>query len=1130
MTTLEDVKKHLRLEADAYMPFNRRPLTDEEYGNGFAIIRNGSGALIYENFIVPQLSRVTSYLLKFQTSLTCLEVGPGPRSVLGALPLDVRRSITKFDVFEPNVLFALELQEWLEPTTGIDPPFPSLCDKSTIHVERFGIDSRPSIANSTPQYNLILFCQSLYGLSPKHEVVRQALSMATKAGIVVVVHRGTSLDLGSLVCHDNVFDTTGQVQVEESDEALDRFSAFVAGFKPSEVDTDKSIRPKWRAVCREYGKHEMSKPTRISFSCPTMMVTFNHGATALTELIDKVPIAEPGRRIKNSEARLNHPAAILRPKDHVQVQECVRWALKNKVGLSVMSGSHSGHCQWSNVVAIDMEAFDQIHIIKNQRSDIESLVVAGTGCKGGDIVKRAMAERLSIPLGSRPSVGAGLWLQGGIGHLGRQYGLTCDSIIGVVLVGVESGQIFYIGNVPAQYRPAGATRPEFELDLLWAIKGAGTNFGIVTHVIFKAVPALVHSVQHYELRLSTSDEVCLELGNFHRLLASKAPREESVDAYLYTYKGQQILAWSVIKTSTTKLRFAGLVPMKESTTAHHSSIVDDNGLFDEEYHISSMPGDHGSGKTSSFKRCVFLKSIETAEVRENLSRATSSAPSESCYVHLLHGGGAMADVLESSTAFGCRDWEYACVITGVWKRDKDGTPISRRTVGWVYDTVNSFLPLCSGIYGADLGPDPRDLPLAAKAFGSNRPRLARLKDTLDPYNVLAYACPLPPITQGQKLIVLVSGDTCAGKDYCAKIWADSINACMPKANYAQVISISNQAKKDYAAATPGCDLDQLLYDRAYKEEHRAALTLFWQHQMALNPQLPEEHFLDTVAGAAAADVLFITGIRDDAPVATLSYLVPACRVVEVRVTSSRNVREVRSNGRDKLESMALKHRPCLNFENNANGPELAKGFATRYLFPYLHEDLRSLAELVNKVRNFPTPGTDFCHILGIVQRPGGLSLCTSLLQAHFHGSWSDIDAIVSCEAGGFIFASALAIQVKKPLILIRRAGKLPRPTVSVLKPQSYISIVGQTAKEPERLEMDRDALPRGASVAIVDDVLSTGRTMCAVLELLEQTGVSAEKIRILTVAEFPVHRGRQLIQRGGYGRSLVQSLLVFGNK
>jgi adenine/guanine phosphoribosyltransferase-like PRPP-binding protein len=167
-----------------------------------------------------------------------------------------------------------------------------------------------------------------------------------------------------------------------------------------------------------------------------------------------------------------------------------------------------------------------------------------------------------------------------------------------------------------------------------------------------------------------------------------------------------------------------------------------------------------------------------------------------------------------------------------------------------------------------------------------------------------------------------------------------------------------------------------------------------------------------------------------------------------------------------------------------------------------------------------------------------LALCTSLLQSYLTSKY---DAIVSCEIGGLVFASALASRVDIPLVLIREAGKLPPPTVSVTKPASHISVPKSQTKEedgslgslgtlPEgkRIEMERDLLPSGAKVVVVDDVLATGETLCAVLQLLDEIGVKTEDIGVIVVAEFPVHRGRQMMRRRGFGRVNVQSLLVFG--
>ncbi|KAK8040753.1 hypothetical protein PG994_013760 [Apiospora phragmitis] len=314
-----------------------------------------------------------------------------------------------------------------------------------------------------------------------------------------------------------------------------------------------------------------------------------------------------------------------------------------------------------------------------------------------------------------------------------------------------------------------------------------------------------------------------------------------------------------------------------------------------------------------------------------------------------------------------------------------------------------------------------------------------------------------------KLVVLVTGECGAGKGYCADLWACVINR--QRKTKARVASISDATKREYAAAS-GADLNRLLHDRAYKGNHRAVLTKFFGDQLRERPRLPEEHFSNLVYGAARldVDVLLITGMRDKAPVAAFSHLVPESRVVEVRVQASQETRETRrgncssnsvSDGHDNnigsnptTVAADLKYdRPTLVFENDAVGKNdmQIESFSELNLLPYLSDKLQRLECMVRSIPDFPRLGVEFRHVLGIAQRTGGLALCTSLLQSHFdYGfDWAKVDDIAACETGGFVFASALAARVGVPLALIREESKLPPPTMSVANSSpSYISSMG----------------------------------------------------------------------------------------
>ncbi len=93
--------------------------------------------------------------------------------------------------------------------------------------------------------------------------------------------------------------------------------------------------------------------------------------------------------------------------------------------------------------------------------------------------------------------------------------------------------------------------------------------------------------------------------------------------------------------------------------------MDGVSLFETEMYVSRMHGGHAGGKTSSFKRCLFLKRPGEANVANRLIAALETRPSPLCYLHLLQGGGAVGDVTADATAFSYRDWDFTYVITGI---------------------------------------------------------------------------------------------------------------------------------------------------------------------------------------------------------------------------------------------------------------------------------------------------------------------------------------------------------------------------------------------------------------------------------------------------------------------------------
>ncbi|KAM0229213.1 hypothetical protein ACHAP5_011720 [Fusarium lateritium] len=1114
-----------------------KSLSDKQYSDGFDMFLQHPGWETYKNFSIPQLSQQLAELSTSCSPISVLEIGPGPKSVLAYLPGSLRQRIIRYTAYEPNKLFAEELKEWL--STADEAPFPS-SQAAVVYQKPFGLSTRPQ-----ERYNVILFCHSPYGMILQVETVKNALSLLVEEpddGLVIMFHRTGSLHLGHLVCHRSACFTDGAVRIKDNDSVLDKFAPFIAGFVLQDKDERENFQAEWRRVCRAVGRRDEQRPRELVFDSPEVMMTFTRYSNNLSELAAQVPVVTGDYKVKNWEAQSRNPAAVVKPTSIAQVQQCVRWALKSKVGLTVVGGGHSAHCRWLNVVSVDMGAFDQIHIVNDdaRAKGLEMLVVAETGCKTGDIIRKTMAAGLTVPLGARPSVGAGLWLQGGIGHLARLYGLGCDAIVGAVLVSVASGQVLYVGHVPDKHRPSDAILPANEHDLLWGLKGAGTNFGIVVSVTFQAFPAQFFSVHDWVIPLRDKRHERQVLEDFDGLIARQLPRDSSADAYLYCDAGQLFLGVTLLRCSTDKVALEALQAVTPSMRAvlgreKSAKIVDGVRLFDTEMYISGMHGGHGGGKTSSFKRCLFLKDIAMTDAINVLIASIQNRPSPLCYFHLLHGAGAVGDIAPDATAFGCRDWDFACVITGVWPRDQDDTPTAHDAIRWVYQAVQDLLPMSRGVYSADLGPDPRDETLATRAFGPNRRRLVKLKQIFDPHNVLAYACPLTQTHLPQKLVVLVTGEHGAGKDYCAKIWASVLNT---HGHSSLVVSISDTIKREYAAAT-GANLDRLLGDRVYKEEHREALTKFYQDQLKKRPRLAEEHFIEVVK-SADVDILSITGMQDEAPVTTLSHLVQDTRLLDIRVEASLTTRYLRrrrheshgpashgTTNSNKSEDVTSNYRPGFTFENEVLGDKMIEEFARERLMPFMSADVQTLLGMIRSVPDFPRQGIVFRHVLNICQQTGGLALCVSLMQSLFFGNWCEVDAVITCEAGGPNFASALAISLGLPLITLRDPKMLPPPTISVVKHTSHISSHNTNGTSNKRLGMGTDDLRKGASVVVIDDVLATGQTLLTALQLLTAAGIELEDISVMVVAEFPFHRGREKLRQNGFGGVGVQTLLCF---
>ena len=135
-----------------------------------------------------------------------------------------------------------------------------------------------------------------------------------------------------------------------------------------------------------------------------------------------------------------------------------------------------------------------------------------------------------------------------------------------------------------------------------------------------------------------------------------------------------------------------------------------------------------------------------------------------------------------------------------------------------------------------------------------------------------------------------------------------------------------------------------------------------------------------------------------------------------------------------------------------------------------------IGSLIVDVPDFPKPGVVFKDITPLLASPEGFQTAVDELVA---SAPEGIDVVVGMEARGFIFAAPVALALGAGFVPVRKPGKLPGETISHSFELEYGS---------ETLTMHRNAITPGARVLVVDDVLATGGTVAATLEMLEHLG------------------------------------------
>tara|TARA_A100001035_G_scaffold255715_1_gene230446 strand:- start:220 stop:732 length:513 start_codon:yes stop_codon:yes gene_type:complete len=157
--------------------------------------------------------------------------------------------------------------------------------------------------------------------------------------------------------------------------------------------------------------------------------------------------------------------------------------------------------------------------------------------------------------------------------------------------------------------------------------------------------------------------------------------------------------------------------------------------------------------------------------------------------------------------------------------------------------------------------------------------------------------------------------------------------------------------------------------------------------------------------------------------------------------------------------------------------------------------MKNLESFIKTYYDFPKKGIAFKDILGITQDTEVFS--ELILKMSSNNVIKNSEAIIAIDARGFIFGSAISLQASKPMLVARKPGKLPGELIH----ENYYLEYGKSS-----LSIQKEALEKFSTYAIVDDLLATGGTINCVANLVKKSGKNV--CGLLTVVELLELNGR----------------------
>lgn len=396
------------------------------------------------------------------------------------------------------------------------------------------------------------------------------------------------------------------------------------------------------------------------------------------------------------------------------VVKCINFAREHDLPISVKGGGHnvSGKAVCDEGLMIDLSRMNNVEV----DSEAETVKVEA-GATLGDLDRETQKFDRAVPVGVVSKTGvAGLTLGGGIGYLARKYGLTIDNLISVAMVTADGKVLTASEND--------------NLDLFWAVRGGGGNFGVVTsfkYKLHKVGPEIMSAQVFYKIEdagevlrfyRDLTEQASDELAAY--CMAVKVPPVEPFPAKFHGKPAMVILACHngniengiaelapLQKFGDPILRVIAPIPFVEMQKSLDEGVPSGMRYYWKAHNLENLPD----------------------EAIDEFADQVADMPGEFSIIGFEPLGGAISRVDENATAFPERNAFYSLGLWSGWMDPAD----DKKIIKWTREFYDKMIPYSTGgVYSNYLDRD--DAEKVSSAFGSNYERLQEVKGKYDSNN------------------------------------------------------------------------------------------------------------------------------------------------------------------------------------------------------------------------------------------------------------------------------------------------------------------------------------------------------------------------------------------------------------